>query len=160
MARSAGECHMPTYPRGRLRAVPSRKPGRRRTDIVNWVSGIAIGALGLLPTIGCVATDRCYEDWTLRTTRKAEVDDASQSAPGASESDKRLAVGMTKQEVRDVAGALIEETDDHVWSIKRQFSSCTPGIYPFFDSRRVYLYFDDADRLIAVNVRGRYSVYP
>lgn len=67
---------------------------------------------------------------------------------------------MTKDEVRAACGTLLAESNAYLWQLKRQFRPATPGLYPFFDSRRVYLYFDDADRLIAINVRGSYSTYP
>lgn len=122
------------------------------------LTALAVSALAL----GCVTTDRCFRDWELRSLPACSTSREPASVPtsGKSESTRRLAVGMTKSQVRAKCGTLIDECNEYVWQLGQQFSAVTPGIYPFFDSRQVYLYFDDAGHLIAINVRGSYSVYP
>lgn len=67
---------------------------------------------------------------------------------------------MTKSEVRNVGGSLIEESSEDTWTLKQQFHSSWQGPYLYYDSREMRLYFDDADRLAAIIVRGSYNVYP
>jgi hypothetical protein len=71
-----------------------------------------------------------------------------------------LSVGMSKARVRDVAKSLIQECSDYVWTLRKQFRPARPGLYPYFDGREVYLYFDEDERLAAIIVRGSYTVYP
>lgn len=100
---------------------------------------------------GCASTDRYYRTWELRRGQPA----ASQPAAVA-----QLSVGMSKTEVRELVGSLLEESSDYVWKLKEQFAVGTLGLYPYFDGRQVYLYFDEQNRLAAINVRGSYTVYP
>ena len=118
--------------------------------------------IGSASALGCVATDRCFRDWELQSPpgRAEGREPGAVPASGQSESAGRLVVGMTKNQVRAECGALIDECSEYVWKLRQQFRPVTPGTYPLFDSRQVYLYFDGAEHLIAINVRGSYSVYP
>lgn len=111
--------------------------------------------VALTHLLGCVSTDRCVQEWVLRPQHVA-----SDSSPGSEARAGRVSVGMTKADVRNTAAPFVVVIDEHVWKLEEQFRPVAPGLYPSFDSREVYLYFDDLDRLVAINVRGSYSVYP
>lgn len=115
----------------------------------------------LLSSLGCVDTDRFYREWELCPQAKVVGNKpVCHTASAPTEKAKLVSVGMTKSEIRNIGGPLIDELNDKVWKLKQQFRPTTPGLYPYFDSREVYLYFDDTESLAAIIVRGAYSVYP
>jgi hypothetical protein len=118
--------------------------------------------VGWACTSGCVSIDRFHRDWEIRTQADGDASGMTDRETEAGKSAGRLTIGMSKDEIRKMAGPLIEETDWFVWKLRNQFRPFTPGLYPYFDSREVYLHFDDknSDKLAAINVRGIYNSYP
>ena len=70
-----------------------------------------------------------------------------------------LWVGMDKAHAALVCEGLIEELHTNTWKLKHQYGRFEPGLYPYFSSREVYLYFSK-EELVAIIVRGSYNVYP
>lgn len=108
---------------------------------------------------GCVSVDRYHREWALRSQTGRDAADSTEKAIENGAPAERLAIGMSKEEIREIAGALIEETNEYVWKLRNQFCPFSPGLYPFFDWREIYLYFDH-ENLAALIVRGSYNVYP
>ncbi|MFN0137368.1 MAG: hypothetical protein ACKVS9_14790 [Phycisphaerae bacterium] len=94
---------------------------------------------------GCVHTDSAVRSWHVRADGKA--------------TDREVSVGQNKADARTAIGDLIDERNDELWVIRDQFRLMTPGLYPYFDSRNVYVYLLN-NRVAAIVVRGEYNVYP
>lgn len=88
---------------------------------------------------GCTQQDMLVRSWTLT------------KAPPDAAGVRVLTTGMSKDDVVAMAGdAITKPRGQRAWSLPYNSRAIT------FDSRRVYLYFDQDGRLAAIIVRGSY----
>jgi hypothetical protein len=73
--------------------------------------------------------------------------------PSITAKDVQLSVGMERAEAERAIQQRVIRVNDHVLGLPDHFGGGSP-----FDSRSVYLYFDD-NKLAAIIVRGSYIVW-
>ena len=135
-------------------SISKRKPHRSALLAL----AIALQILGS----GCANANQYHSKWDLRQAEVSSPQDQqdSQAALTRSENAHQLRIGMSKQQIREIAGSLLDEQNDDIWELNGQFTPVTLGLYPYFDDRHVYLYFDENSKLAAIIQRGVYTVYP
>ena len=68
-----------------------------------------------------------------------------------------IELGMSKAEVRNICGDLLKCHDEQC-EVRDQHLLITPGFYPYFDARQVFLTFD-GELLREISQQGKYNVY-
>lgn len=73
--------------------------------------------------------------------------------------EKTILVGMPLRAVEVVCAGNLDKFSGSAWRLTNQYVPFRPGLYPYFDWRQAYLYWEN-DVLAAIIVRGSHNVYP
>lgn len=119
-----------------------------------------------LQSVGCVHANQFVRGHHVRHAATDESINAYIARDSSLTAEHRKAlrkgsivIGMPMSAVEMLANGNLAKTAHREWRLTNQFVTFTPGLYPYFDSRQVYLYWEK-DTLAAIIIRGSYNVYP